>query len=106
MNLYPLLDITVQPVSINATLESTVTFTCEAIADELSFRVNNKAATDADVINKGFTALTNNTGGIRRGELRAIAYDINNNTNITCRAITYVPLTAVSSNIAVLLIQG
>ena len=100
------LDITVQPVSINTTLESTVTFTCEAIADELTFRVNNEAANDAGVVNKGFTALTNSTGGIRRGELRAIAYNFNNNTNITCRAITDEPLTAVFSNIAVLLIQG
>ena len=100
------LDITVQPVSINTTLNSTAAFTCEAIADELIFRVNNKAATDADVISKGFALLTSGTGGIRRGELRAIAYDFNNNTNITCRAITDEPLTAVSSNTAVLLIQG
>ena len=98
-------DITVQPVSINTTLNSTVIFFCEAIADELTFRVNNESATDAGVISKGFTIITNINGGIRRGELQAIAYDFNNNTNITCRAITDQP-TLVSSNTAVLLIQG
>ena len=100
------LDITVQPVSINTTLNSTVIFTCEANADELTFRVNNKSATDGDVMSKGFAVSTGGSGGIRRGELQAIAYDFNNNTNIRCRAITYTPLTAVLSNTAVLLIQG
>ena len=106
MLFYTIPDITVQPVSINTTLNSTVTFTCEAIADELTFRVNKEAATDAPVMSKGFAVTTNNDGGYRTAELQATAYSYNNNTNITCRAITDVPLTSVSSNIAVLLIQG
>ena len=99
-------DITVQPVSINTTLNSTVIFTCEAIADELTFRVNNESATDTNVTDKGFSVITNNRGGYRIGKLQAIAYNFNNNTNITCRAITDQPLTLVFSNTAVLLIQG
>ena len=106
MNFYPVLDITVQPVSINTTLNSTVIFTCEAIADELTFRVNNKPATDADVISKGFAVATSGTGGIRRGELQAIAYDYNNNTNIKCRVSTDSPSETLFSDTAVLLIQG
>ena len=92
-------------MSINATLNSTVIFTCEANADVLIFRVNNVPANAADVISKGFTVTTSGTGTLRT-ELQAIAYDFNNNTNITCRAITDKPLTAVFSNTSVLLIQG
>uniref|UniRef100_A0A1X7U4T7 Fibronectin type-III domain-containing protein n=1 Tax=Amphimedon queenslandica TaxID=400682 RepID=A0A1X7U4T7_AMPQE len=33
------IDITVQPVSINTTLNSTVVFSCEAVAGELTVRV-------------------------------------------------------------------
>ena len=99
------LDIILQPVSINTTLNSTVTFTCEAIADVLTFRVNNKPANDADVMNKGFTASTSGIGTLR-GELQAIAYDFNNNTNIRCRASTDDPPAILLSNTAVLMIQG
>ena len=83
--------ITVHPESINTTLNSTVTFTCEAIADELTFRVNNVPANDADVIANEFTVSTNDTAlpngiTIRKGKLQARAYNKNNNSNITCRA--------------------
>ena len=100
------LDIILQPVSVNTTLNSIVIFTCEAIADELTFRVNNKPANDEDVMSKGFTALTSSTGGTLRGELQAIAYDFNNNTNIRCRALSDNPLAVLLSNTAVLMIQG
>ena len=96
------LDIIIQPVSINTTLNSTVNFTCEAIADELTFRVNGEPANDADVMNKGFTVITSGT----RGELQAKAYDFNNNTNIRCRASTDNPPAIFFSNTAVLMIQG
>ena len=98
--------ITVHPVSINTTLNSTVIFTCEAIADELTFRVNNEPATDAGVMSKGFTVITNNNGGYRRAELQAIAYDFNNNTNIKCRVISDSPLEILFSTTTVLTIQG
>ena len=32
-------DITVHPQSVNTTLNSTVNFTCEAVTDEISFRI-------------------------------------------------------------------
>ena len=100
------LDIILPPVSINTTLNSTVIFTCEAIADEVTFRVNNKPANDADVTSKGFTVTTSGTGGTLRGELQAIAYDFNNNTNIRCRASTDNPPAILLSNTSVLMIQG
>ena len=100
-------DITVQPVSINATLDSTVTFTCEADADELTFRVNNTPANAADVISKGFTVTTTGHGtGTLKGKLQAIAYDFNNNTNVKCRVSTDSPSETLFSNTSVLLIQG
>uniref|UniRef100_A0A1X7TJJ9 Fibronectin type-III domain-containing protein n=1 Tax=Amphimedon queenslandica TaxID=400682 RepID=A0A1X7TJJ9_AMPQE len=101
-----LVTITVQPVSINTTLNSTVVFSCEATADELSFRVNNELATDNAVIAKGFiVTATYNNGTIRAG-LTAIAYDCNNNTEVRCRALTYDPLQVEFSNTTILMIQG
>ena len=99
------LDIILQPVSINTTLNSTVIFTCEAIADELIFRVNNEPANDKDVMNKGFTVTTSGIGTIR-AELQAIAYDFNNNANIRCRSLSDNPPAIFLSNTAVLMIQG
>ena len=103
-------DITVQPVSINTTLNSTVFFTCEAIADDLTFRVNNVSANHENVKNKGFifTLLANPGGpnGTLTGRLQATAYDFNNNTNISCRTSNDDPPTVVFSNTAFLLIQG
>ena len=99
-------------MSINTTLNSTVNFTCEAIADELTFRVNDESANDEDVINNGFTASTNDSAGpngtiIRKGKLQTKAYDFNNNTIITCRASNDDPPTVVLSEpAALLLIQG
>ena len=56
-------------------------------------------------MNKGFTASTSGSGTLR-GDLQAIAYDFNNNTNIRCRASTDDPLVILFSNTAVLIIQG
>ena len=92
-------------MSINTTLNSTVGFSCKAVADDLSFRVNNDSATDTDVIAKGFSVITSGTGTIR-AELQAIAYEYNNNTEVKCRAVTDEPLQAVFSNTSILMIQG
>uniref|UniRef100_A0A1X7TSA4 Fibronectin type-III domain-containing protein n=1 Tax=Amphimedon queenslandica TaxID=400682 RepID=A0A1X7TSA4_AMPQE len=99
-------DITLQPVSINATLNSTVVFSCEAVADDLSFRVNNTQATNIGVIAKGFSETVFNNGGTREAELQAIAYDHNNNTEVQCRAFTDEPFDVVFSNTTILMIQG
>ena len=100
-------DITVHPQSVNTTLNSTVNFTCEAVASYISFRVNDTPADDIDVINKGFMqqpidTLSNDT--IRR-VLIARALEYNNNTNISCRAVNG-SMNITSSDIAVLRIQG
>ena len=101
------IEFTVQPVSINTTLNSTVKFTCEATAvDELTFRVQDEAANHGEVIHKGFTQSTNGSYHLRDGTLQAIAYDFNNNTNITCRASNDEPPAANYSDTALLLIQG
>ena len=92
-------------MSINTTLNSTVVFSCEAMADDLSFRVNNDSPTDTDVIAKGFSVITSDIG-TKRAELQAIAYYDNNNTKVKCRAVTDEPLQAVFSNTSILIIQG
>ena len=102
-------DITVQPVSINTTLNSTVIFTCEAIADVITFEVNDKQDNDKEVVRKGFKASTSGgSNGARIGRLQAIAYYFNNNTIIQCRASTDDDdsQTLVLSNTSLLLIQG
>ena len=69
-----IIDITVQPVSINTTLNSTVVFYCEATADDLSFRVNNLPGTNTGVMTKGFSASSTGTGDTIRAELQGTAY--------------------------------
>ena len=101
-------DITVEPVSINTTLNSTVNFTCEVTdVDDLSFRVNRTQSDHKKFT--GFTESTTNTSDhCRIGTLIAIAYDYNNNTNITCRATSSNnnQSMTVYSEQALLLIQG
>ena len=102
-------DITVHPQSVNTTLNSTVNFTCEAVADIITFRVvNNMPAVENKSINKGFTEQSQDTlsGGIKRRVLTAEALEDNNNTNISCRAVDYNVSDIVDSDIAVLRIQG
>ena len=99
------IEITVHPQSVNTTINSTVSFTCEAVADEITFRVNDMSATLANIINKGFSqqhgeSLSN---GTLRRVLLAKALQGNNNTNILCRAINS---GIVHSEVAVLRIQG
>ena len=93
-------------MSINTTLNSTVVFSCEGTTDELTFRVNNKAADDGAVIAKGFSTASTNNGGTRRAELQGTAYDYNNNIEVRCRASTDDPPEIVFSDTAVLMIQG
>ena len=93
-------------MSINTTLNSTVVFSCEATGDELSFRVNNVAATNTDVTAKGFSASTSVSDDTRRAELEAIAYEHNNNTEVRCRASTDDPPEILFSNTSMLMIQG
>ena len=103
------LSISSQPESINTTSNSTVVFSCKATAaDYLSFRVNNKSATDRDVIDNGFSVTTSSDAGsdTKKAELQVIAYEHNNNTEMRCRAGTDEPLQVILSNTALLRIQG
>ena len=100
------IEITFQPQSVNTTLNSTVNFTCEAVADLIDFQVNGSSADTANVVSKRFTqqpALTLNGGKLRR-VLFAEALKNNNNTNISCTAFGS-PMN-INSDIAVLRIQG
>ena len=99
-------EITVHPQSVNTTLKSTVSFTCEAVAVLIDFRVNDSSADTANVVSKQFTQQSAHTlnGGKLRRVLLAEALKDNNNTNISCRA--YGSPVNVNSDIAVLRIQG
>ena len=98
-------EITVHPQSVNTTLNSTVSFTCEAVADDIIFRVNDISASDTVVINRGFLQQPQNAlnDGRKRRVLLSKALIDNNNTNILCTAIDS---ELVNSHKAVLMIQG
>ena len=99
-------EITVHPQSVNTTLNSTVSFICEAIADLIDFQVNDSSADTVDVVSKGFiqqSAHALNGGKLRR-VLLAKALEDNNNTNISCTA--YGSPVNINSDIVVLRIQG
>ena len=99
-------EITVHPQSVNTTLNSTVSFTCEALADLIDFQINESSADRGDVFSKGFiqqSAYTLSSGKLRR-VLLAEALKDNNNTNISFNGYGF-PVN-VYSNIAVLRIQG
>ena len=100
-----LTEITVHPQSVNTTLNSTVNFTCEAVADDIIFRVNDTSASDTVVINRGFIQQPQNTlsDGRKRRVLLSKALINNNNTSILCTAIDS---ELVNSQKAVLIIQG
>ena len=104
-----LLVILVHPLSVIVTVNSgQVNFTCEARAQFINFLVNNTPADDANIATKEFhhqvTEHVNNT--IRR-VLLVDPIEGNNNTNVSCVAITTSPsLTDDTSNTALLLIQG
>ena len=106
-NNYFITEITVHPQSVNTTLNSTVNFTCEAVADEIIFRVNDASASDANIINRGFLQQPQNTlsDDRKRRVLSAKALQNDNNTNISCRAIAF-NSEILYSNIALLRIQG
>ena len=94
-----------QPVSLNTSLNSTVTFTCEATGVSIiNFYVNETVAAQQSIRNKGFTELGQVTinGTINRRSISVYAQEINNNTNISCFAI---PGNIKSDN-ATLRIQG
>ena len=78
-----------QPVSLNTSLNSTVTFTCEATdVSFIFYYVGEIPASETVNVNRGFTELGQGTinGTIRRRQLSVHAREINNNTYIYCVA--------------------
>ena len=98
------IDITVHPQSVNTTLNSTINFTCEAVSDDMiNLLINNMSV--SDVNNRGCTETSgDNSNGKKRQMLLAIAFEDNNNTNISCRLVN--GSDKVDNDITVLRIQG
>ena len=99
------IEIIVHPQSVNTTLNSTVSLICEANTLDIAFLVDNTLALVENIINKGFIEQSVNDlgNGKWRRVLLATAFEDNNNTNISCRAIGSQTL---YSDIGVLRIQG
>ena len=75
------------PVSLNASLNSTVTFTCEATGvTVIIFFVGDMLASAVTYVSKGFDEGAQKTinGTIKQRNLSVYAQLINNNTNISC----------------------
>ena len=94
----------VQPKSLNTSLNSNVTFTCEVSGvSAIYFLVGKIPAAEDIFVDRGFTELPQCTinGTIRRRTLSVYAQEINNNTNIACSTVPYSV-----SNYSTLMIQG
>ena len=96
--------VSVRPVSINASLNSTVQFNCEAQnAIIVHFYIGNTPAVDEINEKKGFYESPQDTiNGTTTRSLVVFAQKTNNNTNITCDIFPG----NVKSEIATLRIQG
>uniref|UniRef100_A0A1X7TKJ5 Fibronectin type-III domain-containing protein n=1 Tax=Amphimedon queenslandica TaxID=400682 RepID=A0A1X7TKJ5_AMPQE len=93
-----------QPVSLNTSLNSTVTFTCQATGASFIFFYVGEIPASQDInVNRGFTELSQVAinGTIRR-QLSVHAREINNNTYVSCAAIPG----DIRSDNATLTIQG
>ena len=101
-----MIEITVHPQSVNTTLNSTVSFICEATsAVAITFEVNDISAASSNVTSRGFTLHSESlNGSVLMRMLLALALKDNNNTNISCTAFSS-PMNK-DSDIAVLRIQG
>lgn len=96
--------VSVRPVSINASLNSTVHFTCEAQnAIVVHFYIGNTPAAENINGNRGFHELAQDTiNGTTTRSLMVFAQKTNNNSNISCDIFPG----NVASEIATLRIQG
>uniref|UniRef100_A0A1X7TP11 Fibronectin type-III domain-containing protein n=1 Tax=Amphimedon queenslandica TaxID=400682 RepID=A0A1X7TP11_AMPQE len=102
---YCLAEYITQPVSVNTSVNSTVTFTCEATGVSfIFFYVGETPAAEDINANRGFTELGQYTinGTIRRRQLSVHAREINNNSIIHCIAAP----DNIRSDNATLTIQG
>ena len=97
------------PRSVNvSTNSSAVNFTCIAVADTITFFVNDTGASNDVITGKGFLQnqeVLDHMGQLNRVLTLAVATTDLNNTEIYCQAIGGTPL-VVNSTIAVLRIQG
>ncbi|XP_019853916.1 PREDICTED: uncharacterized protein LOC109583147 [Amphimedon queenslandica] len=97
---------TVQPASLNATLNSTVSFTCEATKSTvflIYFYVGVISANEDSIVERGFIQESQYTlNETLQRSLSVWAQETNNNTNISCSTVPG----NIRSTIAILKIQG
>ena len=94
-------------MSINTTLNSkAVNFSCEAAGyQELWFLVDSMQSNREEIRNRGFQdIIIKISDGALRGVLTAKAYDVNNNTNVTC--VARYSIGSLLSDTVFLMIQG
>ena len=93
------------PDSVNVSINSSVLFSCTAVADSILFYVNSTSA--SSLLASGFTLMNSESVGtnkLQRNLTLTRATTIFNNTEIFCRAKNISDST--DSDIAMLLVQG
>ena len=90
---------------MNISLNGIGLFTCIAIADIINWNINGGPLDDRPGFDKIIVPF-NHTQRLLQSTLRAVGSPANNNINITCVAFTLTPLSIVSSEPALLRIQG
>ena len=99
------IDIVDGPDSVNVSSGSIVQLSCIGVADGLAYYINDTAATNSAITDKGFSqSITELISADRiRRNLTFTATSNLNRTNILCRAVGDVDT---DSDVAVILIQG
>ena len=102
--------IVVPPRSVNISLNEVAEINCIAIATFTAWEVNGQPFDNA-IRSKGFddsapTVILNETQNLRMRTLRVVGSPDSNGANITCIAIQISPLSAATSEPALILVQG
>ena len=98
-------DIIKSPKSMNISLNGIALFTCIAIADIIDWNINGEPLDNRSGFDKIIVPL-NQTQSLLQSTLSAVGSPENNNINIACVAFILTPLSIVSSEPALLRIQG
>ena len=98
--------VTIEPDSLNVSLNSIATFTCISPgSSHLFFKINGDSVSDSRNAGRGLNEGSQDvTNGTRYRNITVKAIDINNNTNISCTSLSGSDVT--ESEPALLRIQG
>ena len=98
-------DIVSSPQSVNISLNKVAVFNCTAIADSINWLINGSPFDNRSKYHK-ITVTLNEAKSLHKSTLTANASPLNNKTKISCFVVTLKPFASLTSEPALLLIQG